>query len=317
MKLILDEEILQKFLELFAKINKNSIIINLPLSIDSKFYNNKNILLKFFELINFYAKNGFEYLDKKTNFKKKFKVEEIQLDIGDTLNRHNFYFWEINHYMVKNNLINYSDIPKNIKEHSKIKSYQKAKNEGLKWFRNNIDIINILLPKEKKINENFHIKDEKTIIYEGNKFHPKISYIRHDYWLNNKQYKNIQKNFINACKEKDSKIKNVFNVEATYFYNKVLKNENFKIIDKKFFIKNAEEYLKDEAIVFTILYKNNINLLEFYLGWENNFSQAFRGKKIKKDKLMQKYLQNELKGADQRKFVSIKLIEEEDKKGVN
>jgi len=310
MDLIVNKEYLQKFLQDFTIKKQDSIIINLPLSIDSKFYNNKNILLKFFQLIESYATNGIVYIDKEKNIKKTFKISEIQLDVGDVLNRHNLYFWDINEYMEEQKINEYKNIPDGIKKEFKIKAYKESEQNGMNWFKNNLDIINILLPKDHKLKKDLKLNKQITTLFKGNKKYPKIVFIRHEHWLKHKNYNTIHKALKKACKTKDSKIENVFNVEATYFYNKIMQNGDSNIVDKAFFIHNAEKYLRDEAVDFIILYNKNKNLLEFYLGWENNFSQAFRGKKMKKDKEMQKYLQNELKGADQRKFVPVKIITE-------
>jgi hypothetical protein len=296
----------------FIKKDSSNIIINLPISIDSKFYNNKDVFKLLMELILGYAKHGVEYVDPKNDEEKVFKASEIQFDVGDVLNRHNIYFWDINEYMLKNNVSNYSKISEDIKSKFREKAYNKGAEQGLDWFKNNISAINILMPEDKKICDSYTIEKSEVILYEGSENFPKITYIPYSYWLNHKKYNQVSESLKEVCGLDGSRIENVFRVEAEYFYEKLIKNNDVKIVDREFFVENAKEYLKDEAVAFITLYNGNNNVIEFYLGWENNFSMAFRGKRMRNDEVVQKYLRNELKGADQRKFVSVKMTEDTD-----
>lgn len=285
-----------------SKIEKNEIDISLPISLETKFYN-PEYFKKLINAINKYATKHFEFKDKI------FKTKRIRLDVGDILNRHIWYYRYCEQYMLSNNISNEIDISEKIRGKFKKDAYLRSKKQGKEWFKNNIDAINQLIPKKFKVTKNFQLNDEITVLYEGDENNPRIEYICYNYWLNHPEYKKVEKALREICETENSIIKRAYKKAVNYYVDRLLKRgENVQNLE--LFKKQSHKYLFDEGITACLIYRDNPNTIEFYFGGrETNGTQVFRGKKAQKDPIIQKYLQGSLKGADQRKFISVKMVE--------
>ena len=238
------------------------------------------------------------------------KCSCVQLDAGDILNRHNLYYRYCEDYMLINNLTKEKQIPDNIKEEFHKKSYKQGKEQGKEWFKNNIDAINQLIPEGYKINKDFQIKDSITILYKGDENNPRIEYICHKYWLENIKYKKIEIILNEICLEKNSIVDRAIKHTTNCFYN-LIKN---KIKYKNLFLKQSYKYIFDET-VSTAIMSNQNNCIEFYCGNEIASIQALSGRKVQNNPIIKKLMERGglLEGIKKRKFVSVKMVEEEGK----
>ncbi|MFC1659171.1 hypothetical protein ACFL0U_01230 [Pseudomonadota bacterium] len=298
---------LEQFLDTFSKNGINFFKINIPVSIERGYYNGQLCYLFFKNLKTKLLGSG-----KFINFhRKEFFVESIQLDVGDILNRHNWYYRYCTKYMLENNINEEYKIPPKIRKKFEKLSYKKSKEQGQEWFSSNIEAINQLLPLKHQLFRDFKINKEITTLYAGDENHPKVEYICHNYWLNHKKYPLVEKAMDKLCSFKNSLLERSYNSTLEFYFNRKKLNNEDKDKFPDFFIKQSKKYLKDEAVGYCILHNINKNILEFYVqGQESNITKVFRGKKAQKDPIIQRYLRGPLKGADQRKFVSVKLIEQ-------
>lgn len=276
--------------------------ITLIISLEKEYYegdNLKNILNSLKSLIKnkkLLLKNGIE-----------FKVNKLQFDVGDSLNRHMWYYRYCAEYFKKQKIDKEYLIPEEIRNEFKRLSYLVGRQQGREWFFNNArTIFNIF--NNGNIN-NVVLGDGVTRICDENEETPVIEYMCYDYWLNHPRYKEVENALLEVCSIEDSIIKRAYTRESEFFYDRLVRrNETPEY--KDLFIKQSYKYLFDESIPATIKHSSfNDNDIEFYYnGRENNFSQVFKGKKVSNNKVIQEYLHSTLMGADKRKFVSIKPI---------
>jgi len=272
------------------KIHNENIIINLPISIEKNIYNE-------------HLSNFFQFITKTIfSISTTCKCSCIQLDVGDILNRHNWYYRYCEQYMFKKKINKEEQIPKKIRESFYKKAYIAGQKQGENWLKENISYINQLIPKEYKLNKDFQIKDGITILYKGDKNNPKIEYISHKYWLEHKKYKKIKKQLEEICATDDSVVDRSIKYTSKNFYNLVKESIKYK----ELFIKQSYKYLFDETISATIM-SNQHNCLEFYCGNEIPPIQALRGRKAQKSIIIKKYLDKDLEGIKNRKFIPIQL----------
>jgi len=283
---------------------KKPLILDLLISLEKDCYEGG-----FFYLLMNSFRNSFL---KEDLLKKQYSanISKIRIDVGDVLNRHNWYYRYCEKYMLENNLKEENQIPKNIQEQFHKEAYQKGKEQGREWFKNNINAINQLIPEGHKLNKDFKISNGITTLYEGDKNNPKIEYICYEYWLKHPKYKtteNVLKKIMNL---EESGFKKALDYESEYFCKRIAKGKN---IQKKFlFLKQTKKYIFDETIPIIIKKPNNI--LEFYFGGRDiATSQYFAGRKAQNNPEIKKLMEKgqPLEGADQRKFVSVKLEEKE------
>jgi hypothetical protein len=282
--------------ELFKNFSDKSFILNLAISIERDIYNKH--CNDFFEFIKTFVQN-----------KNISKCSCIQIDIGDTLNRHNWYYRYCEEYMIQNNLLSEKQIPSSTREEFYKKSYQKGREQGKEWFKNNIKAINQLIPKGYKLNRDFKLNDELTVLYKGDKNNPKIEYIRHEYWLKNTEYKDIKIIFNSICEQENFGIDKAIKRTANNFFK--LRKKNIKY--KDLFLQQSYSYILDESISTIIMNKQN-NCIEFYCGSEIPSIQTLKGRKAQNSPIIKKLMEKgqPLEGADKRKFVSVKVVEEKE-----
>jgi hypothetical protein len=297
---------LDKILRNLDKSGVNSVELELLISMEQDYYTG-NSFFKFIQGIgDTLLSNGY-LLD---SLKNKYKVDKIRLKICDSLNRYNIYYRLASEYMLKNNLILEKQIPNKIKKDLEYKACLKGLEQGREWFKNNLDAINQLIPIKYKLKDDFVIGNKVSVLYEGDLKHPKLEYICYEHWVNHPKYKGV----FNALKEVcvlnngDNFIERAFKNEINYFTTRV-KRRNGKILFSKFLDKKSYDYLFDETVSFIIEHGEQNNLIELYFGGREIMpTEVFRGKKAQNDPIIQKYLQGPLKGADQRKFVSVKMV---------
>jgi len=286
-------------------VNCSNIVASLSISLGRKEYHEKNLENFMKKIAETIKNNGIRYFDKNKK-ENIYKIKKVILDVGDTLNRFTWYYKYLEKYLLTNKITKEELVSKKERREFLKKATETSKQQGIDWFYKNLKSINQLIPdKEKYLTEKFKLKKEKTILYKDTKF--SVEFISHEYWRNHTRSKEIIKALNEVCKIKNSPIQRAFEYEATNFYENVSKYK--KIYFKDIFIEQSMAYLKDEFINFTILYDNN-NTVEFYLGALSSFSQAFNGSKAQNNPVIQKYLQGPLKGADQRKFIQIKITKE-------
>jgi hypothetical protein len=296
---------LDKFLLYFKENNINNIELELGISFGTAYYNGEKFnnfceeIKRKFLRKNYYELDGFKY-----------KIDKFTILLADSINIHSIYCDEISKYLKKHNLTKESEISNNIKELIEKTLYKKSKEQGVKWLRKNIDSINKLLIEESKLQTDTELKNDITILYKGDKNHPKIELKSYDYYLNHLEYEQTEKALREVCKLKNNLIERAFQHEVDYYIER-MKNRNEKIEFENLLRKQSYKYLFDETVSFIIKHREQNNLIEFYIGGrEIDPTLTFHGKKAQKDPIIQKYLQNELRGADQRKFVSVKMVEE-------
>ncbi|MFC1659766.1 hypothetical protein ACFL0U_04340 [Pseudomonadota bacterium] len=233
---------------------------------------------------------------------KKFYINTLRFTLADSLNRHNILYRE-----VVNHNKNKKKKKDNIKELRK-SSYIISKKQGHKWLKKNINTINEFIPQDHRLTQDFILNKERMLLYKGDDKTPKIELWSYDYWLNHPEYKKTEKALQRVCNLEDGLIQRSLLYETNYFIER-RKNREEKIEFEELLRKQSYKYLFDETVSFTIKHREQNNVIEFYFGGnEPKQTLTFRGKKAKKNPIIQKYLQSSLKGADQRKYVSIKVI---------
>lgn len=249
--------------------------------------------------------NGSNYILNNSN---KLKVNSLSLAVGDILNRHNCYYAFCEQYMSEKNINSELDIPEKIRTEFNRQSFIESEKQGREWLSANIEAVNQLIPQEYKLRKGFELEDKITTLFAGNKTSPKINCISYNYWMSHSKYSPIEKALGELCSLNNSLLERHYQHESKYFYEKSLRAGK-KIKYKDLFIKQSYKYLFNETIPFILKHSEQNNILEFYLnGSELQTSLVFRGRKAQNNPLIKKYLQGPLKGADQRKFVSVKLV---------
>ncbi|MFC1659771.1 hypothetical protein ACFL0U_04365 [Pseudomonadota bacterium] len=167
-----------------------------------------------------------------------------------------------------------------------------------------------MFPTNFNTNSNYKLEKEITKLYAGSDVkQPNIEYVSYDYWLKHEKYDSIKNELEKLIKE-DALISRAYKNEADYFYSRL--KDKKSILHKNLFLEQSYNYLFDETVPFIIKHSNPEQpIIEFYInGRDMQVSLGFKGKKAQKDPIIQKYLQGPLKGADQRKFVSVKMVKE-------
>jgi hypothetical protein len=294
--LTIDSSSLNEFIK---KVDSKNIIISCPISLEKNLYEN--------DYFNLFIKKINECKDLISKTKK---VQKIQIDVGDTLNRHIWYYRYCKDYILQNNLEQESEIPEKIRRDFEKKSYLMGNKQGKEWFKNNLDSINLLIPKNFRLPKNFQLNNHITVLYRGDEKNPRIEFIRYNYWLEHPQYKKVEKALKDLCCLKNSLIDRAYNKAVKYYLDRLrTKGKTSELPD--LFKQQSYNYLFDEGVAACILHREINNVIEIYFGGSETIgTQVFRGKKAQNDPIIQKYLKGPLKGADQRKFVSVKMVEE-------
>jgi hypothetical protein len=213
--------------------------------------------------------------------------------------------------MHDNNIKSEQNIEDKIKTELEVQAYIDGKKQGRDWFKNNINAINNLIPSTNKLSSDFELQDRITTLYHGNNTNPKIEYVSYDHWMNHEKYNEIEKSLNELLNMESFGINKAIDCEAEYFYERISKLPGNTIIDKELFIKKTKDYIFDETIPVIIKNAENPNTIEIYYGGRDLLTSLyFQGKKAQKDPIIQQYLQGSLKGADKRKFVSVKISKE-------
>jgi len=298
---------LKNILENFKNKNIFNIEIELLISLEMPYYMGEN----FFKICKSILEELLNSKNKFNPFSQNFKIEKFKIILGNSLNRHN---WLYRYYIkyLQEKKFGKEEIPLSIKNKLEIKSLKKSRKQGKKWINKNIEAINTLLPKNFKITKDFKIDKERIPLFKGNKNIPKIELISYDYYLNHPEYDKTKKALEEICKLKNNIIERSLQYEVDYFIERI-KKRNEKIENEELLRKQSYKYLFDEVVSFIIKHRDNNNIIELYFGGgEPKPTLTFRGRKAQNDPIIKKLMQKgqPLEGADQRKFVSVKLVEE-------
>lgn len=299
-----------KYLFELYKQGIDNINILLLVSLERDYYegeNLKKILLDLKKLSN-------ELVCNFNGKKVKFKINQVEFDVGDVLNRHMWIYRYIENYLIENNMDYDCAVPQNIMIEFRDRAYSTGKQQGKDWFKNHaIESINkVLFDDEEKndislrIQEDFQLTDGVTQIYKGGKNFPKIQYNCYEYWLKHPKYKFIEKVLQEVRCLPNSILERAYNHEAEFFVD----NLNKRGIPPKFpdlFKKYSKDYLIDESIEHTIIQQDVCNNFEFYYrSMEPVHTKIFRTKKVKNNNVIQGYLQKDLFGIDRGNFITFK-----------
>ncbi|MFC1659821.1 hypothetical protein ACFL0U_04615 [Pseudomonadota bacterium] len=296
--------LLDKVLDSLKKQNINSLKLNILISFSKTLYNGRP-LYNFFYDLHTNLLNSSNYINNKSDF----KVNVVQIDSGDVLQRHNWYYNLITNYMKKHGLTEEEEISVNTRDKLKELSYQKSLEYGQEWFTKNLDAINIFIPNKSKLKTDFKLNKEITLLYEGDENNPKIEYICYEHWLKHPEYQTVKTILQKICEDKNNILERALKNDIKHFHTIYKKYQSKPIEYTELFNKQSYEYLFDETVAHIIKYYKTKDIIELYgSGIEPKSTLTLKGKKARKDPIIQKYLQNELKGADQRKFVSVKSI---------
>jgi len=297
------------------KQNIQDINIFLLVSLEKEYYqgeNFKKIIQDFIKLSNNLVVD-FDILDEngkstggKTE-KVKFKVNKISLDVGDTANKWRWIYRYNEKYMLEHNLSREEEILERVVNEIANKAYETAKQQGKDWFKDNaVDALNLILPNDSKITKDFNLTDRITEIFKGNNEIPRIEYICYDYWVNDPKYKIIEKALLEVRNLENSVVEQAYDHEVKYYINRTSKKNKCAKFPEMFF-KYSKIYQFEETMPMVIKYQDVKNNFEFYwFGRESCYTEVFRGKKAKNNKIIQYHLEKDLKGITDRRYISIK-----------
>ncbi len=286
---------LDKILHELYNSNIDNVNLYLLVSLEKDYYigdNLKKIVLDLKRLI-----KGKEIIWNIYGKPEKFKVNKLSLFLGDTLNRHMFYYRHCAKYFDEHNIDQEELIPLEIRKQFEEISYKEGKQEGKDWFKDNIDAFN-LFSDEKVLTKDFYIGDDITTIFEETDNTPKLEYICYGYWYNQPEYKKIEELFFKMIHDENcSSVDRCYTYEAESFYNRLDKRgETPKY--KDLFIQQSKKYLMDETIPAIILSStdtnNNLNI--YYHGKTQPHFLIYKGKHFVHNKVGQSYLNCGLQG---------------------
>ncbi|HSQ97901.1 MAG TPA: hypothetical protein VLL98_04240 [Rickettsiales bacterium] len=304
---------LNNYLLELHKNNIHDLNILLLISLETNYYegeNLKQILLDLKKLSNNLVYQ-FDILDengkptgKKTE-KIKFKVNKIQIDNGDVLNRHRWIYRFFEKYMLENNLTKEEDIPENIKQDLEEKAYIKGLQQGKDWFREHaIDAINLIIPQENKLQKDFQLTNGVTKLFEGNEEIPSLEYVCYEYWLKHHNYKKVEKLFNEVRFLEDSPIEKAFNNTANDFLERLIKRNQIQWFPDMF-KKYSISYLSDETIKHALIQSESNNNFELYFG-ALPYDLLFRSEEVKQNKTINNLLKDELLSLTKRGLITIR-----------
>lgn len=287
----------------------DKIEFDLGISMETQFYNNEPFIHLCNDIKKTFFNNNRIIRDCEGN---KFYLDKFKILLCDSVNHHNLYYKYASEYMIKNKLQFEEHIPESIKERFKEESWWNAKKNGQDWFCRNLDAINTLLLDNRRFTRDFKINEkDSTILFPGDDKTPTIELLSHDYYYHHKDYIETRKALRHICDLHNNPIEKAFNYEVEYFIRR-LKNRGIEIDFEDFRKKQGYNYLFDESVSYIIKHRDQNNLIEFYFGGnEPQNTSMFRHKKVQENPDFKQYVTGFLDGADRRKFVSIKWVEQE------
>lgn len=289
----------------FHERGVKDIDCNLIISLEKEYYQGDNMKLIIADLRKL-MNNKKISMDYK-GIKEEFNVKKMSFIVGDTLNRHMFYYRYCTKYFDEHNIDKEELIPLEIREKFNQDSYIAGTQEGKDWFRDNIEAIQ-LFSDEKQLTKDFKISDEITTVFEETKTTQKLDYICYSIWYKHPRYIEIMKALNDLINMDNSIINRCYNHEAEYFFERLNKRgETPKY--KDLFIQQSKKYLIDETVPFIILNSNKEpnKFLDFYYFGELPYHfGVYNGKKAKNNELIQKYLKTVLRGIDDYGRVSLR-----------
>jgi hypothetical protein len=304
---------LNNYLLELHKNDLHDLNILLLISLETSYYEGdslKRILLDIKKLSNNLVYQ-FDILDengkptgKKTE-KIKFKINKIQIDNGDVLNRHRWIYKYFEKYMFKNNLAKEEDIPESVKQEFEEKAYIKGLQQGKDWFRNHaIDALNLIIPQEHRLQKDFELTNGITKLFAGNNETPPLEYICYEYWLRHTNYKKVEKLFNRVRLLENSPVEKAFNNTANDFLERLTKRNQIQLFPDMF-VKYSVLYLADETIKHALIQSELDNNFELYFG-ALPYDLLFRSEEVKKNEAMSCCLKDELLNLTKRGLVTIR-----------
>lgn len=241
---------------------------------------------------------------KTEDGEKEFNVEQLNVEVGDVLNKYMHYYGYCEDYLVNNGLTEEDEIPENTRKVFKEIAVIAGRHDGDEWLRNNIQYINEIIPEDQRKGPDLKIGELTTRLADETETTPEINFISYQYWLSDPLYGEKERILKDLYNMNNSLIKRALEHEANYFYDR--SSVRKKILMKDFFIRESIKYLFDETVSVALKYINTNNNIEFYWGGREGVqTQVFKGKAAHKDPVLKELFKNELKGIDERRFVSI------------
>lgn len=289
----------------FHERGVKDIDCSLLISLEKEYYEGENMKLIMKDLRE--LMKGKKILMDYNGIKQEFKINQLNLQLGDTLNRHMFYYRFCTKYFDEHKIYKEELIPLEIREKFNQDSYIAGTKEGKDWFRDNLEAIQ-LFSDQKKLTKDFEISDGITTIFEETENTPKLVITSYGYWYKHPRYNEIEKALEDLCNMKEQFINNCYKFEAERFLLRLEKrNEAPKY--KDLFLKQSYKYLFDETIPSVIENGKNIpnNHIDLYSsGLTPAHLTIYEGKKAKNSILTQDYLKNLLNGLNDSDWITIK-----------
>ncbi len=278
---------------------------SLLISLEKEYYQGENIKLIMADLRRLMSnkKISMDY----NGVKEEFNIKKLNLFLGDTLNRHMFYYRYCEKYFDEHNIDKEELIPLEVREQFQKDAYIAGTQEGKDWFKDNLEAMQ-LFSDEKKLTKDFKIGDDITTVFEETETTPKLSCICYNHWYNHNKYKKIENALTELINLPNSLIDRCFNHESEYFYNRLVKrNEPPKY--KDLFVQQSKYYLQDETISDFILNSeiqpfNHFDI--YYYGKLPHHFEVFRGKEAKNNPVINKNLETILFGIDDLTYIALR-----------
>ena len=296
---------LEDRLRKFKNHNVQNLDVSLIVSLEKDYYMGENMKLIMKDLKGLFKnKKIIIDIDGETN---EFKINYLNLQLGDTLNWHTFYYRYCIDYFEKHNIDKEELIPENIRKQFKENAHIAGINEGKQWFIDNLEAIQ-LFSDEKQLTKDFNLTDGITTIFEETDYTPKLQLTCYSYWYKHSRYYEIEKSLKELCSMENSLIDDCYKFEAERFFIRLSKrNETPKF--KDLFLKQSYKYLFDETMPSVIENSSNNpnNYMDLYFGGLTPAHiTIYDGKRAKKNPIIQQYLKTSLKGLNDAEWVTIK-----------
>lgn len=288
----------------FYQNGVDNIDVTLIISLEKEYYMGEN-MKHIMEDLKRLMKNKKILLDYN-GIKEEFKVNKLQIKVGDVLNRHTFYYRYCVDFFKKYNVDNENLIPLEVKKEFEQRAYEAGKQEGKDWFRDNIEAIN-LFSNDKILKKDFVIGDDITSVFEETEETPPVCYICYEHWLKHPRYKIIEKALKELCEMENSIIHRCYLHEADYFFERLdVRGETPEY--KDLFLQQSYKYLFDETMPPTIRNEKvpNNHFDIYYFGLIPRHLSIYQGKKAKHNETIQRYVKTDLHGIDQCSQISIR-----------
>lgn len=289
----------------FYQNGVRDLSISLLISLEKEYYEGENMKLIMKDLRS--LMKGKKISLNYNGVNTEFKINKLNLFVGDTLNRHMFYYRYCEKYFKENNIKEEKLIPLEIRQQFEKTAYTAGTQEGKDWFRDNLEAIK-LFSDEKIITKEFQIGDDITTIFNETDDTPQLDYICYNHWYSHPKYKEIEKSLLESFQLEKSIVDRCYNHEANYFYERLKKRGQAPEFED-LFVQQSKKYLIDETIPAVILNstsKPNNYFDIYYYGKLPHHFEVYNGKEAKNNKMLQEYIQTKLVGIDDCGYISLR-----------